>query len=259
MSTAITAAGVSKSFGGVKALSDVSFDVNWGDVVGLIGPNGAGKSTLFNAVTNVDPPTRGSVHVANRNISGMAPHKIAALGVARTFQTSRTFPHLSVRENVLVGGYMTDKRPGALRDLFASPGARRFNRALETRADALIDAFGLSTWANDAPSGLPTAAQKQVDLARALLGGPRLLLLDEPAAGLNDHETAVMAEAIVAIRRMGVTVVVVEHNMTLLMGVADQVVVLDAGRVIGCGTPELMRRDERVVAAYFGEEAPEDA
>lgn len=259
MSAAITATGVSKSFGGVTALSDVSFEVSWETVVGLIGPNGAGKSTLFNAVTNVDPPDAGSISIADCNIAGMPPHRVAGLGVSRTFQTSRTFPHLSVRENILVGGYLADGRPGALGELFASRRGRRFNRKLRGQADALIAAFQLSAWADHAPNRLPPAARKQVDLARALIGMPRLLLLDEPAAGLNDRETEGMAEAIIAIRRMGVTVLVVEHNMALLMGVADRVVVLDAGRVIASGDPAAMKRDARVVTAYFGGQVNDDA
>jgi branched-chain amino acid transport system ATP-binding protein len=253
MTMQVAVRGVGKSFGGVAALSDVSFNVAAGSVTGLIGPNGAGKSTLFNVLTNIDRPDAGTVEYDGRSAAGKLPHEIAGLGVARTFQTSRAFPHLTVRENVLVGGYLAENRAGALAEVLGTRKARRFDKAMRIRADGFVDAFGLGRWADESPTGLPPAAQKYVDLARAFMSSPRLLLLDEPAAGLNDRETEGMAEAIKAAGRLGITAIVVEHNMSLLMGVADDVVVLDAGKVIATGTPAEIRSDPRVIEAYFGQ------
>lgn len=252
MSASLQVEHVSKSFGGVAALRDVSFEAPPGSVVGLIGPNGAGKSTLFNVLTNIERSEGGRVRIDGRDTEGLMPHQVAALGVARTFQTARAFPHLSVRANILVGGYLVRPPGGAIGELLGLRSASALGEKLGRRADALIEAFRLDRWADSGPSGLPPAAAKYVDMARALMGNPRLLLLDEPAAGLNDKETAEMGEAIQAARDLGITVVIVEHNMSLLFGVADSVVVLDAGEVIAAGAPDDVRRDERVIAAYFG-------
>jgi branched-chain amino acid transport system ATP-binding protein len=253
MTIKVSVRGVGKAFGGVAALSDVSFDIQPGTVVGLIGPNGAGKSTLFNVMTNIDRADHGVVELGGHDVTGKLPHQIAGLGVARTFQTSRAFPHLTVRENVLVGGYLVKGRAGAVAEVLGTRGARKFDKEMRARADRFVDAFGLNRWADQSPSGLPPAAQKYVDLARAFMSSPRLLLLDEPAAGLNDSETEGMAEAIKAAGRLGITVVVVEHNMSLLMGVADNVIVLDAGAVIAVGPPDVIRSDPTVIEAYFGQ------
>lgn len=251
--------GVSKSFGGVAALTDVSFDVRPGAITGLIGPNGAGKSTMFNIMTNIDRADTGTIELGGHPVAKRPTHRIASLRVARTFQTPRAFPHLTVRENVLVGAYQARGRVGLISETLGTRRARAFDRATRERADRFIDAFSLTHWAEDSPSGLPPAAQKYLDLARAFMSGPRLLLLDEPAAGLNDSETNLMAEAIKSAGRLGITVVVVEHNMALLMGVADDVVVLDGGRVIATGTPDVIRSDPRVVDAYFGQPVTADA
>lgn len=249
---ALTVAGVSKSYGGVRALRDVTCTTEPGRVLGIIGPNGAGKSTLFNVLTNVDPADCGEISIFGKPIRGMSPSRVARLGVARTFQTSKVFPHLSVRENILVGAYLGSDRPHALSEIAGVGRSRAFNRKSVLRADELLRAFQLEDWAHRLPDVVPPGAQKQMDLARVLMGSPRLVLLDEPAAGLNERATEDVAEGIAALRRMGMTVLVVEHNMSLLMGVADEVVVLDAGEVICAGPPAKVSADERVRAAYFG-------
>jgi branched-chain amino acid transport system ATP-binding protein len=259
VSIRLTVSGVTKSFGGVHALHDVSFKVDAGSVVGIIGPNGAGKSTLFNALTNVDPPDHGSVTVGTTDLHGLPAHRVAGFGIARTFQTSRTFPHLSVEENILVGTYCSPTRPSTFSEFLGFARARRFTRSSRSRCHELMSVLGLNQWRDSSPRTLPPAAQKYVDFARAMMSSPRLLLLDEPAAGLNDRETDEMGAAIKAANLLGVTVIVVEHNMALLMGIADNVVVLDAGKVIMSGAPDEVRRDPRVVSAYFGSSEEEHA
>jgi branched-chain amino acid transport system ATP-binding protein len=254
MTTALDIDHVSRRFGGVLAVDDATFSIDDGSLTALIGPNGAGKTTLFNVMTNLFPPSAGRIQFFGRDLAGLTGHRIAKLGLVRTFQTARVFPGMTVLENVLAGAHMHE-RVGALRQMIWAPGALRQERALRQRAMQLIDLIGLSAYRDAAATELPMGAQKNLEVARALMARPRMLLLDEPAAGLNDSETSELARLLVAIRDCGITIMVIEHNMSLVMGIADRVVVLDAGRVVAQGSPIEIQRDPRVIAAYVGSEA----
>jgi branched-chain amino acid transport system ATP-binding protein len=247
--------GVSKAFGGVRALANVSLLVPERSIVGVIGPNGAGKTTLFNVVTGVVTPDAGEVRFEGRSLDGLAPARIAASGIARTFQNVRLFAGLSVLENVVVAG---EARGGA------SPwhGLRvgRTDQAREVRGRAMLDAFDLLGFEDELPSSLSHGDQRRLEMARALMTEPRALLLDEPAAGLNATEAAALARRIRALPgEWGLSVLLVEHNVELVLGVCDHVVVLDHGVVLAQGAPDEVRRDPRVIAAYLGEEPPTDS
>jgi branched-chain amino acid transport system permease protein len=243
--------GVSKSFGGVAAVRDVTFDVLAGSLTALIGPNGAGKSTLFNLITNLYQPDSGKVRLHGRPLGRLAPERITALGLFRTFQTARVFPQLSVLDNVLVGAYRLG-RAGYLAQALRLPRSLREERVLEVRARRLLDIIGLADRADERAAVLPLAAQKYLELARSLMSEPSVVLYDEPGAGMNDAETEELGAILRAIRDTGHTVLVVEHNMSLVMGVSDHVVVMDAGRVIAAGPPQAVRSDPEVIRAYFG-------
>jgi branched-chain amino acid transport system ATP-binding protein len=251
--SALEAIGLTKSFGGVHAVSDVSFTVPEGSLTALIGPNGAGKTTLFNLVTRLYEPDAGEVRYYGRSLAGLAPAEIAALGLVRTFQAARIFPGMTALENVLAGAHL-HVRSRTWRQMLWLPAARREERELKERAKALLDLAGLAAFRDAAATDLPMGAQKLLEVIRALMARPRMVLLDEPAAGLNDAETAELALLLRAVRDSGITVVVVEHNMSLVMGVADQVIVLDAGAVVAAGTPAEIQRNPRVIEAYVGQE-----
>ncbi len=251
---ALAIAGLSKSFGGVMAISDVSLSVPSGSLTAVIGPNGAGKTTLFNLVTNLYPADRGEILFQGRSIRGRSPGAIARLGLVRTFQSARIFPGMTAQENALAGAHMHLQAP-AWKHMLWLKSARREERVLAAKADALLELVGLKPFRDMAATDLPMGAQKLLEVVRALMAEPRLLLLDEPAAGLNDAETAELAELLRAVRDSGVTVIVVEHNMSLVMGVADQVIVLDAGSIVAAGSPRQIQQDKRVIAAYVGAEA----
>jgi branched-chain amino acid transport system ATP-binding protein len=251
--------GLDKRFGGLHATDHVSFAVRQGSLAALIGPNGAGKTTLFNLVTNLIAPSSGEVRFAGRSLRGLSQTRIAALGLIRTFQTARVFPGLSVIENVLAGHHRF-MRAGVLRQVLWAPGQRREEADARRRALGLLDMVGLARLCDAHAIELPMGAQKMLEVIRALMARPRLLLLDEPAAGLNDTETAELAALLRAIRESGVTILLVEHNMPLVMGIADEVLVLDAGKLVMAGTPDAVRRDPRVIEAYLGrDEGPRDA
>jgi branched-chain amino acid transport system ATP-binding protein len=248
---ALTVTGVTKAFGGVHAVSDVSFNVRAGSLTALIGPNGAGKSTMFNLLTNLYIADSGSIAYFGQDLAGMRSDKIARLGLIRTFQTARVFAGMTVLENVLAGAHI-GVHATVWEEALRLPRAAGEERTVREKATHLIDVLGLSTVAEDPAISLPLGLQKLLEIARALMAGPQVLLLDEPAAGLNDTETLRLAELLVAINAAGVTMVVVEHNMSLVMSISQDIVVLDAGRVIARGTPAAVQADERVIEAYVG-------
>jgi branched-chain amino acid transport system ATP-binding protein len=253
---ALEVIGLTKTFGGLRAVDGVSFEVPAGSLSALIGPNGSGKTTLFNLITNLYRADGGTVRLFGAALAEAADWRIAAEGVVRTFQTARVFPGMTALENVLAGAHR-HVRAGALRQMLWLGPARREERALMAQADALLELVGLAQFRDTAATDLPMGAQKLLEVIRALMARPRLLLLDEPAAGLNDGETAELALLLRAVRDSGVTLLVVEHNMSLVMGVADEVIVLDAGAVVARGSPGEIQRNPRVIEAYIGQ--PEEA
>jgi branched-chain amino acid transport system ATP-binding protein len=239
-------------FGGVVALDDVSFDVGAGRICGLIGPNGAGKTTLFNCLSRLYAPERGSILFAGESLLKLKRHEIVRRGIARTFQNLALFTTMNVVENVMIGAH-TRGSAGFLASALARSNARAEDRAVRERAEALVEELGLGPHARTRVGELPFATQKRVELARGLASEPKLLLLDEPAGGLNHEEVDRLREEILALRdRRGLTVLIVEHHMNLVMRVSDQVVALDFGRKIADGPPRAVQRDEAVVRAYLG-------
>jgi branched-chain amino acid transport system ATP-binding protein len=239
-------------FGGIVALEGVNFAVARGRIVGLIGPNGAGKTTLFNCLSRLYRPHRGDIRLNGHSLNSVAAADIAALGISRTFQATNLFASMSVTDNVKVGAH-AGGRGGFLSDALTLPGRRREERDFDTTARAMLDFVGLTADAHRPAATLPLGLRKRVELARALAAKPQLLLLDEPAGGLNHGEVAELGELIRAIRdRLLITVLLVEHHMGLVMGLCDQVVVLNFGRVIADGTPDDVRADPAVAEAYLG-------
>jgi branched-chain amino acid transport system permease protein len=255
-SLALEAVGLAKRFGGLQAVANVSFAVPDGSITALIGPNGAGKTTVFNLITNLFPADRGEVRLYGRSLRGLSPGDIAALGLLRTFQTARVLPGMTTLENLLAGAHRQIRR-GAAQHMLWLPSALREERALRRHGEALLALVGLARFRDVAATALPLGAQKLLEASRALMARPRLLLLDEPAAGLNDAETAELAALLCAVRDTGLTILLVEHNMSLVMDVADQVIVLDLGQLLAQGTPRQIQRDRRVIDAYLGVEVKE--
>ena len=249
---ALEVRGLAKTFGGLRAVDDVSFEVPAGGLSALIGPNGSGKTTLFNLITNLYRPDAGEVRLFGAAMADAADWRIAASGVVRTFQTARVFPGMTAFENVLAGAHR-HLRVGAWQQMLWLSRAREEERALQAQAEALLELVGLAQFRDTAATDLPMGAQKLLEVVRALMAKPRLLLLDEPAAGLNDGETAELALLLRAVRDSGVTLLVVEHNMSLVMGVADEVIVLDAGAIVARGAPAEIQRNPRVIEAYIGQ------
>jgi branched-chain amino acid transport system ATP-binding protein len=249
----LTVHGLAKSFGGLKAINDVSFEAQAHKVTALIGPNGAGKTTVFNLVTNIMSRDAGKVVFAGRDLASLSPVKIAGLGLIRTFQSARVFPGMTAIENVMVGAHRLGHRSLPSQMLWLS-GARDEERRLRRRAEEMLELVGLSNFAETHATELPMGAQKLLEVVRALMAQPKLLCLDEPAAGLNDTETEGLANLVRAIRSLGIPVVIVEHNMSLVMNVADRIVVLDSGAVIATGTPSEVQNNSRVIEAYLGRE-----
>jgi branched-chain amino acid transport system ATP-binding protein len=245
--------GLHRSFGGVHAVKDVSFGVPAGAIKAVIGPNGAGKTTLFNLIAGTLAPQRGEVVFQGKPITGRKPHAVAALGIARTFQTTKLFPHITVLENVMVGRH-TRTRSGFLAGMLNLPGTWREHRQTEEKARAILDDLGLSAHAGETAGNLPFGRQRLVEFARALATEPALLLLDEPAAGLNIYETQELSKLILKIRATGITCLVVEHDMSLVMNISDEVVVLDQGQKIAEGPPAAIQRHPEVIRVYLGDD-----
>jgi len=245
-------ASLSKAFGGLLAVFDLDFAVPRGIIKAIIGPNGAGKTTLFNLIAGFYPVDAGRIVFDGRPITGLKPHQIARRGIARTFQTVELFREMTVLENVMVGRHIRS-RQGAVSLGLKLPGTRREEAAIKEKARYFLDFIGLGRKADDEAGGLPLGEQKLLEFARALAAEPEMLLLDEPAAGLNETETAELAAVIRRIRsELGVTVLLIEHDMKMIMGLCDRLVVLNFGRTIARGTPAEVGANPEVIEAYLG-------
>jgi branched-chain amino acid transport system ATP-binding protein len=242
---------LSRSFGGLKAVNDVSFMVRTGSIKSVIGPNGAGKTTLFNLISGMLPCDSGIILQNGRDITGFQPHRIAKLGISRTFQTTKLFSRMSVLENVMVGRHPRT-RAGFLSGVLNLPWTWKEEREIRERSLELLGTLGLNDAAGEPASNLPFGKQRLLEIARALATEPSLLLLDEPAAGLNIYETREMADIVLKIREWGITVLLVEHDMSLVMDISDEIVVLNYGRKVAEGEPAQIQRDPEVIRIYLG-------
>jgi branched-chain amino acid transport system ATP-binding protein len=245
---------LSLAFAGLKALSDVSFEVSPGSIFGLIGPNGAGKTTLLNCLTRIYTPDSGSLMFGETELLTKALHDISTLGIARSFQNLELFGAETALDNVLIGA-LSQTSISSISDVLGLPSARKALRAASERAHAALARLGIADAANRQVATLSYGIQKRVELARALVTEPRLLLLDEPAAGLNADETGALADVLRELRQAhNLTIVLVEHDMSLVMGVCDELLVLDHGEVIAQDAPSIVRKNPKVIMAYLGEE-----
>ncbi|CYU54570.1 ABC transporter ATP-binding protein [Streptococcus suis] len=246
---------LTKNFGGLTAVGDVTMELHEGELVGLIGPNGAGKTTLFNLLTGVYEPSEGTISLAGTILNGKAPSKIASLGLGRTFQNIRLFKNMTVLENVLIG-LGNHGKSEVFASFFRLPAFYKNEEALKTKAIELLKIFDLDGDADTLAKNLPYGQQRRLEIVRALATEPKILFLDEPAAGMNPQETAELTQLIRKIKEeFGITIILIEHDMSLVMEVTERIYVLEYGRLIAHGTPEEIRNNKRVVEAYLGGEA----
>jgi branched-chain amino acid transport system ATP-binding protein len=250
--------GLTRDFGGVRAIDGLDLDVDDGEIISVIGPNGAGKTTLFNLVTGMIPAGQGDILFGGRSIVGLRPSQILELGIARTFQNVRLFPEMSVRENVMVARHCRT-RSGMLKAIFRAPSFRREEQETRQRAEQALAFFGsrLIGWRFDTPArSLSYANRRRLELARAMASEPKLLLLDEPTAGMNPQETADFTTFVVRLRQeRELAILLIEHDMRVVMGISDRVTVLDYGEKIAEGTPQEIQKNDRVIEAYLGSAA----
>jgi branched-chain amino acid transport system ATP-binding protein len=244
---------VTRSFGGLIAINRVSFKVDYGQITAVIGPNGSGKTTLFNLISGFYSPNKGKIIFGGKSLNGMAPHRIAALGIGRTFQLLQVFSNMSILENVMVGRHLRS-RVGMIEAGIRLPHTKTEEKSIAETALEKLAMVGLKEQAFNSPLSLPYGKQKLLEIARALASEPKLLLLDEPAGGISIQEMASLAKLIYVIRETGVTILLVEHRMELAMSVADRVIVLNFGEKIAEGTPAEVEKNEQVISAYLGED-----